>query len=147
MNSPDAPSSAAPNGLVHREKNLQINWNHTSEDFQGAAGLCVANQWYAASFGQLQADTWYHLTATYDGENLKAYTNGVLITDNPDPSGPPDKESATLKLARHSIYRDHFKGTIDDVCLYSYDPSADEVAKLYEDTLAVSAEKAGEENR
>jgi outer membrane lipoprotein-sorting protein len=135
VKSPAAPSSAAPNGLVHREKNFQINWNHTSEDFQGAAGLCVANQWYAASFGQLQADTWYHLAATYNGENLKAYTNGVLITDNPDPSGPPDKETTTLKFARHANYGDHFKGTIDDVRLYSYDLSADEVAAIYSETI------------
>jgi len=147
VNSPNAPSSAVPAGPIHREKNFQINWDHTSEDFRGAAALQVGNNWYAASFGELQANTWYHLAATYDGENLKAYKNGLLITDNPDPSGPPDKESATLKLARHSIYRDHFKGTIDDVCLYSYDLSADEVAKLYEDTLAASAEKAGKEDR
>jgi hypothetical protein len=134
VKSPAAPSTAAPNGLVHREKNFQINFNHTSEDFQGAAGLSVANQWYAASFGELQADTWYHLTATYDGENLKAYTNGVLITDNPDPSGLSDKETATLKFARHANYGDHFKGTIDDVCIYSYDLSADEVAAIYSET-------------
>ncbi|MHC4656465.1 MAG: LamG domain-containing protein [Planctomycetota bacterium] len=108
----------------------------------------VADTWYAASFSELQADTWYHLAATYDGENLKAYTNGVLITDNPDPSGPPDKESAALKFAKkHANYGDHFKGTIDDVCLYSYDLSADEVAALYEDSLAAFAEKDGAEER
>jgi outer membrane lipoprotein-sorting protein len=132
VNSPAAPSSQPTGGTVHRESNLQINWNHTSADFRGAAGLRVADKWYAASFGQLQADTWYHLAATYDGENLKAYTNGVLITDNPDPSGAPNKESATLKLARHANYGDHFKGTLDDVRLYSYDLSTDEVAAIYE---------------
>jgi hypothetical protein len=147
VNSPAAPEKAAPTGPVHREKNLQISWNHSSADFSGAAGLCVADQWYAASFGQLQADTWYHLAATYDGENLKAYTNGVLITDNPNPSGPPDKESATIKFAKHANYGDHFEGTIDDVRIYSYDLSADEVAALYEDSLAASAEKAGAEER
>ncbi|MDH4238257.1 MAG: hypothetical protein OEW48_01715 [Phycisphaerae bacterium] len=141
VESPAAPSSKATGGPIHRENNFQINWNHTSADFRGAAGLRVANKWYAASFGQLQADTWYHLAATYDGENLKAYTNGVLITDNPDPSGPPDKESATLKFAKHANYGDHFKGTIDNICLYSYDLSDDEVAVLYEDSLAATAEK------
>ena len=133
VNSPAAPSSAASGGPVHRENNLQINWNHTSADFRGAAGLRAGNEWYAASFGQLQADTWYHLSATYDGENLKAYKNGVLITDNPDPSGSPDKESATLKFGRHSTNMHYFEGTIDDVCIYSYDLSADEVAAIYTD--------------
>jgi hypothetical protein len=53
-----------------------------------------------------------------------------------------------LKFAKkHANYGDHFKGTIDDVCLYSYDLSADEVAALYEDSLAASAEKAAAEDR
>ncbi len=133
VNSPAAPKKAAPSGPVHRENNLQISWNHSSADFSGAAGLRVADQWYAASFSELEANQWYHLAATYDGENLKAYTNGVLITDNPDPSGPPDKESATLKFAKHANYGDHFEGTIDDVRIYSYDLSADEVAAIYSD--------------
>jgi len=131
MNSPAGPSSAVPTGPVHRENNFQINWNHSSADFRGAAALRVGNTWYAASFGELEADTWYHLAATYDGENLKAYKNGVLITDNPDPSGAPDKERATLKFARHANYNDCFEGTIDDVSIYSYDLSADEVASIY----------------
>jgi outer membrane lipoprotein-sorting protein len=147
VNSPAAPSDAAPSGPLHREANFQINWDHIYANFRGAAGLRAGNQWYAASFGQLQADTWYHLAATYDGENLKAYTNGVLITDNPDPSGLPYKESATLKFGRHSTNMHYFEGTTDDVRLYSYDLSADEVAALYEDSLAASAEKAGTEKK
>ena len=147
VKSPNVPSSKAAGGPVHREANFQINWDHIYADFRGAAGLRVADQWYAASLGELQADTWYHLAATYDGENLKAYKNGILITDNPDPSGPPNKESATLKFAKHANFGNHFEGTIDDVCLYSYDLSADEVAALYEDSLAASAEKAAAEDR
>ena len=131
VNSPAAPKKAAPSGPVHRENNLQISWNHSSADFSGAAGLRVADQWYAASFSELEANQWYHLAATYDGENLMAYKNGVLITDNPDPSGAPDKESATLKFAKHANYGDHFEGTIDDIRIYSYDLTADEVAAIY----------------
>ena len=131
VNSPAGPSNGAPSGPVHRENNLQINWDHMYADFRGAAGVRVGNKWYAAAFGQLEASTWYHLSATYDGENLKAYTNGVLITDNADPSGAPDKERATLKFGRHSTNRNCFKGAVDDVRLYSYDLTSDEVAAIY----------------
>jgi hypothetical protein len=136
VKSPAAPSNATPSGPVHRENNLQINWDHTFADFRGAAGLRARNEWHAASFGELEADRWYHLAATYDGENLKAYKNGVLITDSPDPSGPPDKEWATLKLARHSVHRGYFEGTLDDVRIYSYDLTADEVAEIHAEQVS-----------
>ncbi|MGB2810075.1 MAG: LamG domain-containing protein [Sedimentisphaerales bacterium] len=131
VKSPAAPKNRTVSVPVHRENNLQINWDHIYTDFRGAAGMRAKNEWHAASFGELQANKWYHLVATYDGENLKAYKNGVLITDNPDPSGPPDKEWATLKFARHSIQSHYFEGTLDDICIYSYDLTADEVASIY----------------
>lgn len=131
VNSPAAPSSEAPSGPVHRHKNYQINWNHSFDDFRGAAGISVGGQWHAASFGKLGADTWYHLVATYDGENLKAYKDGVLITNNSAPSGKPDAESATLKFGRHSVYTDYFRGTIDDVRIYTCALNEAEVAVLY----------------
>jgi len=135
VKSPAAPSSRTVSAPVHRENNLQINWNHIYTDFRGAAAMRARNEWYAASFSELQANKWYHLAATYDGENLRAYKNGVLITDNPDPSGPPDKEWATLKFARHSIQSHYFKGTLDDVRLYSYVLTADEVTAIYADRI------------
>ncbi|MCX5636427.1 MAG: hypothetical protein NTX52_01870, partial [Planctomycetota bacterium] len=92
VRSPAAPTSgtkATESGPVHRESNYQINWNHGNAAYQGAAGVQVVGTWYPASFGSLEANTWYHLAATYDGEDLKAYKDGVLITNNSSPSGNP----------------------------------------------------------
>jgi hypothetical protein len=117
--SPDAPSGAMPSGPVHREKNYQINWNHDDTTFRGAAGLHVGGIWYAASFGQLEANTWYQLAATYNRQVLKSYKNGVIITSSSAPSGNPSPEGGTLKFARHSIWPQYFGGTIDDVRIYN----------------------------
>jgi len=130
VKSPAAPSADAPSGPVHRQNNYQINWNHPIDAFRGAAGVFVGEKWHAASFGQLQANTWYHLAATYDGENLKAYKDGVLITNNSDPEGAPYAESETLKLGRHAVDASYFGGTIDDVRIYNYALSKDEIAAL-----------------
>jgi hypothetical protein len=130
VNSPAAPSSAGPSGPVHREKNYQVNWNHSMGHFRGSAGISVGGEWHPASFGNLQANKWYHLVATYDGENLKAYKDGVLITNNSAPSGTPDAESATLTFGKHSAASDYFGGTIDDVRIYSYALSPDEIEAL-----------------
>ncbi len=72
VKSPAAPAALSPSGPVHREKNFQFNWNHGDATFRAAAALRVGGTWYAAKYEPVAADTWYHLTATYDGEDLKA---------------------------------------------------------------------------
>jgi hypothetical protein len=134
VNSPTAPKSAGQNGPVHREKNYQVNWNHGMNNFRGSAGISVGGEWHPASFGNLQGNTWYHLAATYDGENLKAYKDGVLITNNSAPSGTPDAESATLKFGKHSAASDYFTGTVDDARIYSYALSESEIKTLYNES-------------
>jgi len=117
--SPAAPSGDSPSGPVHREMNYQFNWNHGDATFRGAAALRVGGTWYAASYMPLEANTWYHLAASYDGNALKAYRDGVLITTNTSPSGNPDAETNTLKLGRHAAAAQFFTGTVDDVRVYN----------------------------
>ncbi len=131
VRSPAAPSGSRDTGPVHREANFQINWDHVYPDYRGAAALKVGDTWYPASFGTLQADTWYHLVATYDGGSLKTYTNGVLITENTDPSGNPTSEPNSLKFGRHAAFADYFGGTIDDVRVYNRPLSAGDVQELF----------------
>jgi len=128
--SPAAPAASAPTGPVHREKNFQINWNHTQLAFRGAAALRVGGTWYSASFGTLKADTWYHLAATYDGETLNTYKNGVLVTSNTAPSGAPDAESGSLKFGRHAVADQYFEGKIDDVRVYDFAMTLDQIKKI-----------------
>lgn len=98
VKSPTIPSDRICTGPVHREQNFQINWDHTDPMYRGAAVLCIGELWYPASFGSLRANTCYHLAATYDGENLKAYKNGILITNNEAPSGFTNQETNSLKF-------------------------------------------------
>ncbi|OHB67605.1 MAG: hypothetical protein A2Y77_14010 [Planctomycetes bacterium RBG_13_62_9] len=132
IRSPAAPKPSGASGPVHCEKNFQIDWDHGNDEFRGAVGVRVGGMWYGAGFGDLKSDTWYHLTATYDGENLKAYRDGTLISDNAGPSGDADAETETLKFGRHaSDDKAFFAGSIDNVCVFTYALSADEVKALY----------------
>jgi len=132
VKSPTAPTPTNPCGPVHREKNLQINWNHPVDEFRGGAGVCIGGTWYGADFGDLQGDTWYHLAATFDGKSIKAYKNGDLVTANWGASGVPDAESESLKLGRHARDNSFFAGVIDDVRIYNYSLSETQVKELYE---------------
>jgi len=113
-----APASTSPTGPVHREANYQINWNHSDASFRNAAALNVGGTWYSASHGTLEADTWYHLAATYDGTSLRAYTNGALITTT-SCAGTPNAETNTLKFARHAASAQYCAVTLDDVRVFT----------------------------
>ena len=130
IKSPDAPAAGSSCGPVHRESNYQINWVHWTSSWRGSTGVNVGGEWYSASFGPLEADTWYHLSGTYDGENLKAYKDGILITDNDSPSGDPSPETNSLKLARHAASDRFFQGTIDEVRIFNRALSDPEVLFL-----------------
>jgi hypothetical protein len=127
--SPLAPSGDSPSGPVHREKNYQFNWNHGDDTFRASATV-NAGGWHAASLGTLEADRWYYLAGSYDGEVLKAYRDGELITTNEDPSGPPVAEAESLKLARHAAAEQFFTGTVDEAIVYSKVLSAGEIRYL-----------------
>jgi hypothetical protein len=133
--SPVAPSSASRSEVVSCESiPIHINWDQPGSFFRGAASLKAGKRWYAASFGTLKANTWYHLCATYDGESLKAYKDGVLTMVNTDPSGEPTAGTGTLKFGRHSLVfvEEYFCGTIDDVRVYNYALSQGEIGGLSE---------------
>jgi hypothetical protein len=117
--SPQSPSAGAASGPLHREQNYQFNWNHGNATFRASAAMSVGGTWHAASLGPLDADTWYHLAATYDGDVFNSYKNGVLVTSNAAPSGAPSAETNTLKLARHASAAQFFTGTVDDARVYN----------------------------
>ena len=128
--SPDAPAVASACGPLHREQNFQFNWNHMNDVYRGAAAMNAGGTWQAASYMPLQADTWYHLAATYDGTALKAYRDGVLITSTPV-SVAPNAESGSLKLGRHATAAaNFFTGTVDDARVYSRALTAEEILKV-----------------
>jgi len=131
VKSPAAPSADAPSGPVHREKNYQFNWNHSQDAFRGSVTVS-AGGWHAASYGPVEANTWYHLAGTYDGEVLKAYKDGELITTNDAPSGTPVAETGTLKLGRHATATapQFFTGTVDEAIIYNRALSVGEIRYL-----------------
>jgi hypothetical protein len=63
---------------------------------------------------------------------LKAYKDGVLITTNDAPSGPPVAETGTLKLGRHATAApaQYFTGTVDEATIYNRVLSVGEIRYL-----------------
>lgn len=116
----NAPGTAQSADFVSKHDNLIMTWDNMNSNFVAAAGLAVGGNWYPASFGSLSSGTWYHLAASYDGETLRSYMDGQPATQNPSPSGNPDVETATMKVARHAIDSYFFDGAIDELKVYNY---------------------------
>jgi serine/threonine protein kinase len=125
-----APRRSTISGLVHRGNNFQINWDHTQDPEQGAAVLCVNSTWHSASFGPLKGGRWYHLTATFDGDKLRTYKDGVPIS-NTDVLGVANKEPAPLLIGKHDGSSVSFAGVLDDARVYDRPLSDRDVADLF----------------
>ncbi len=123
VTSPEAPKTGAYGGLVNRQSNYQINWDHPNEAFQGVAAVNVG-EFQGAGFGPVQADTWYHIAATYDGNTLKAYRDGVLITATEAP-GVPANAAREMRFGMGS-----FAGTLDEVRVYRRALTDTEIAEV-----------------
>jgi hypothetical protein len=86
----------------------------------------------------LDRDEWVHVAGTYDGNSLKAYVNGELVAENTDANSNviPFLRQDTNDLAignKPGGEDDRFVGVIDDVQVYDYGLSAQEVAYLASD--------------
>lgn len=131
VKSPRAPSLMPQSGPVNYGDSFHINWNHPDFFYYKSASLKNGGRWYGASFGALQANTWYHLSATYDGRRFKTYKNGILITDDTRPSGIPNTDNGHLVFGKHSFKDHYFTGSIKDVRIYNYALRQDELMEFY----------------
>lgn len=118
--------------IVSKQSNFIITWDHRESVFRNAAALSVGGTWYPAAFGDLSAGAWHFLAATYDGENLKTYLNGQLVTDNPDPSGNPDLASQPLRVAKHATEAEFFNGYVDELRIFDYAQTPAQIARAFD---------------
>lgn len=97
---------------------------------------------------RLETDTFYHLTATYDGSYLALYFNGELHAYKAL-SGL--MRTTTLPLLMGQMLPSdasyNFKGVIDEVKLYNYAMPPAEVMERYLGEISADAAPAATENR
>ena len=95
-----------------------LRWNDGSD-----------NQFF---YGQttLEPQTWYHITATFDGLNVEIYVNGGINTDGPYYSvSSPDITGENFKIGVYNTW--DFKGKIDNVCIWDRALNDDEILASY----------------
>lgn len=99
--------------------NRSIVWHHANATFMAGASVQDANlNYFAASYGTLLPETWYHLAATYDGNVLKAYKNGVL-TNSITTTGGISSATGNLMFGRHPSITQFWDGAMDEARIWT----------------------------
>jgi hypothetical protein len=116
--SPAIPNTNEHNGPMYGV-NMGIVWDHLNNTFKSSATVQDAsNAFYAASYGTLLANTWYHLAATYDGTVLRAYKDGVL-TASVTTLGGLSAPSGGLTFGKHPTLSQFWNGTMDEARVWT----------------------------
>jgi hypothetical protein len=83
------------------------------------------------------AGNWYHIVGTYDGSNANLYINGSFIDSQPH-NGTNYAYPVNFEIGRYAEVADtNFAGQIDDVQLYNYALTAQQIKLLYNQNSAV----------
>ncbi|WP_432824871.1 LamG-like jellyroll fold domain-containing protein [Dactylosporangium sp. CA-092794] len=80
-------------------------------DNTGSTGYCSATS--AAPL-----NTWTHVALTYDGNNLRLYVNGTLVSTRAK-TGAVQTTTNPLSIGGNTPYGEYFKGLIDEVRVYN----------------------------
>jgi len=78
-------------------------------------------------------NTWWHITVTYDGFDLKIYRNSTLVDTNNAYSSftPLDSPSTDMYFGANYVGAAEFIGYMDDIRLYGRPISEDEIDVIY----------------
>ena len=85
---------------------------------------------------------WHHVAATFDGDFLRAYFDGVMEGETKTEI-PPDHNTESVKIGRWGNPRgDYWAGILDEVAMFSQVLTEDEIQDItmnMRDALAVDA--------
>jgi hypothetical protein len=97
-------------------------------DTNRPAGIVeTAGEHDARGTSQLPLDTWTHLATTYDGANVKLYVNGAPAATRAA-TGAITLSTGALQIGGNSVWSEWFKGSIDEVRVYSRALTAEEIS-------------------
>ena len=103
-------------------------------------GLKMADEW-GATRGRTKVDDdrWHHAVGVYDGARISLYIDGKLDASAPA-SGPIATNDEPVLIGENSERPGRFwHGLLDEIHLYSYALSEDEITTLYKETSPEAA--------
>lgn len=106
------------------------NNNGNTGSFEATQITYAANNNNVVVAATTQQDVWYYFTYVYDGVNAKIYRNGVLLASEPK-SWNTLNNNDIFRLGVGSNNVGGFIGTFDDLKIYNYALSDNQITNLY----------------
>ncbi|MGM5480079.1 MAG: DUF2341 domain-containing protein [Nanobdellota archaeon] len=126
--------------IVNRNGNdgyrIQHNQENTEFEF-GAGGDYVSG---ALGEGILQGK-WYHVVGTYDGQTLRLYVNGELVSSKSE-TGPTQSSTADLYIGSYQGLSRQFNGSIDEVKIWNTTLTPEQINASYQSKATVALNKS-----
>ncbi len=86
---------------------------------------------YIVKTPQLNTNTWYHIVGTYDGSEMKIYTNGAFSDSKPKTGRLLNLSNLDLNIGANSLKTEFFNGAIDELNIYDRVLNASEIQTIY----------------
>jgi hypothetical protein len=134
---PPSPMSAGEYTLISKGQNAG-NFTVKLTKWEGVSygGVCYAQRavsgtWLSGSVGLISLNRFHHIAVTVEGAVLRVYLDGQLKLEKTN-VGPRLVNDAPVLIGRSpgTVAPNWFKGTIDDVRIYSRAFSAQEIDQL-----------------
>ena len=82
--------------------------------------------------GTISYNTWQHIAATYDGQNIKLYINGSIVGTSGSITGNISNSTENLYIGTtHHVDKRWINGSIDEVRIYNIALTAAQIQNLY----------------
>lgn len=121
---------------------LQRNWNKSTLEF-ACSGLVVPGSDWGPIYGNIDVNDghWHHVAGVYDQEKIYLYIDGSLDAST-TASGAIRVNEEPVYIGENSQMPNRFwNGLIDDVRIYNYALSAEEISEITQDVLMRSLPK------
>jgi len=102
-------------------------------ELKGIVGVDGVDREYTA--GTIQVNTWTHVSMTYDGRILTLYVNGTAFAKDFGTVADIAAETRDLQIADY-WFGTPFAGKIDDIRIYNYARTAEQIRQDYNEGLA-----------
>ena len=88
-----------------------------------------------ASTGDLLANTWLHVAATYDGVTMRLYLNGDEVGGVPKTGSIDVNSTVKVNFGRNPEGSNYFSGWLDEARIYERSLSPTEIRQIMNDTV------------